>query len=80
MDTHPVMRIQFFLDGPFDPLGTLSVSFLNPEYEVIESVVLAGDHAQYELWRLVERVAADFMSTYGLQHQLPLENAETPGQ
>jgi len=67
---HPKMRIQFWLTDPFDPIETMSVTFLDDLNNEIESVVLAGTHSQYELWELIATVAASFMSTYGLQQTL----------
>lgn len=70
MDSHPRMRVQFFLDGPFDPIEGLSVTFLDDLRNEKESIVLAGEHAQYELWSLVATVAASHMSQYGTQASL----------
>ena len=78
VDTHPVMRVQFFLHGPFDPMESLSVTFLDAEWNVVESVVLGGSHAQYELWQRVADIAADFLSQFGMAEQLPLNNDEAP--
>lgn len=78
MDRHPTMRVQFYLDGPFDPIETLSVTFLDAQYEAQESTTLGGQHPQYELWSLVAAMAAEHMSRYGAQHQLDLGDDEAP--
>lgn len=73
VDSHPIMRVQFFLRGPFDPLETFSVTFLDDQSNVVESVVLGGEFAQYELWNLVARVASDFQALYGTQGRLAID-------
>jgi hypothetical protein len=73
VDTHPTLRIQFFLDGPFDPIGTLSCTFLDSQMVEVESITLGGEFPQYELWQKVAEMAASFMATYGSQSQLELD-------
>lgn len=73
VDDHPVMQIQFFIRGPFDPIESLSVTFRDSRFEPLESVVMGGSFAQYELWNLVASIASDFMAVFGSQGRLDLD-------
>jgi hypothetical protein len=70
VEKHPPMRIQFFLDGPFDPIETLSVTLRNDLGDDQESITLGGEHAQYELWSLVAAAAAHLVESHGQQQRL----------
>lgn len=71
MDTHPTMRVQFFLPGPFDPIKDLSVTFLDHLYDEIESVTKGGERPQYLLWSEIIDMAAGHVRRHGIQLQLP---------
>lgn len=70
VDSHPKIRVQFWLDGPFDPIQTLSTTFIDDRGDEQESIVLGGEHPQYELWSLIAAMAAEYMSRYGVQGTL----------
>lgn len=72
MDHHPPMRVQFFLQGPFDPIESLSVTLRDDLGDDQDSIVLGGEHPQYQLWELIASAAAHLVETYGVQHRLPL--------
>jgi len=74
------MRVQFFLDGPFDPIETLSAELLDDELHPVETIVLGGSHAQYELWSLIATMAADMVSRHGTQDELPELGEQTTGR
>lgn len=70
MERHDTMRVQFFMNGPFDNIETLSVSFLDGLGEVTDMIVEPGPFPQYQLWSKLTELAARHERMFGHQQSL----------
>lgn len=70
MESHPTMRVQFYLRDPFDPIDGLSLTFFDSEGRPNGVIVDSGNLAQHLLWQRIVDLASDHIERFTVQLNL----------
>jgi len=64
------LRVQFFLDGPFDPIQALSVTFLDELHQPEQIVALGGEFTPAQMMEKLAEEASKHERYHGSQLSL----------